>query len=74
MFFSRKHEGQSLVCDESVYSEDSGNLLIIFIQRSDDDDVRSENLMAAGLVLTGRGVMSRLRHQQPWLSANPLSS
>lgn len=26
-FFStyRKHKGQSLVCDESVYSEDSGN-------------------------------------------------
>lgn len=25
-FFIRKHKGQSLVCDESVYSEDSGNV------------------------------------------------
>lgn len=29
VFFNRKHEGQSLVCDESVYSEDSGNLDLI---------------------------------------------
>lgn len=28
-FSSRKHDGQSLVCDESIYTEDSGNVIFI---------------------------------------------